>query len=219
MTIRERSAAASRRSLDARARSLGTIGIFASFTLALAAGSASAAKFDFSYAWANGDKITGSFTGTQSGQNVTDISNVSASFNGTPMAGSGDLNVYAYTDAGGKCPSCWAGSGGVASTIPDDNNFLFTNESVETIASGAGTEWFYVIPWAYDGSVEAVQYNGPQGLVDAYNGDFIPGNWSLTAVGGVSGVPEPAGWTLMLVGVGAMGGALRSRRRGANAYS
>ena len=41
----------------------------------------------------------------------------------------------------------------------------------------------------------------------------------LTSGGGVGGVPEPASWALMLVGVGLLGGSLRDRRSRLTALS
>lgn len=204
----KRPGAASRRGSVARASLLGTLGVSACLAAALAAGSANAEKFDFSYTFDTGDTVTGSFSGTLSGEDVTGISKVSASFDGTPFAESGDLYIYAYTDGGAKCGDCYSTSGAVVSEIPDDNNFYLTNASLSDVKAGTASQYFYIIPWPNYGATEATQYDGPTGLVDAYNGDFIGSNWSLTA----AGVPEAAGWALMLVGIGAMGGALRSRR-------
>ncbi|MBV8682041.1 MAG: PEP-CTERM sorting domain-containing protein [Caulobacteraceae bacterium] len=205
MTNPEFAACSTRRGSAARAGLLAVVGACA----CLATGSASAAKFDFSYTFDTGDTVTGSFTGTLSGNDVTGLSNVTASFDGAPFAGSGSLNMYAYTSAGSKCGSCYASSGAVASFDPDKNNFFLTDASLSSVQDGAASQYFYLIPWPNGAATEATQYNGPTGLVDSYNGDFIEGNWSLTA----ASVPEPSAWVLMLVGIGAMGGALRSVRR------
>jgi opacity protein-like surface antigen len=45
----------------------------------------------------------------------------------------------------------------------------------------------------------------------AVNKETISGN--ITVKGAVSAAPEPAAWALMMVGVGGMGAALRTRRR------
>jgi hypothetical protein len=44
--------------------------------------------------------------------------------------------------------------------------------------------------------------------------EFVPGNGTFTA-----GVPEPATWALMIVGLGGVGGVLRSRRRAVTAVA
>ena len=45
----------------------------------------------------------------------------------------------------------------------------------------------------------------------AVKNETISGN--ITVKGAVSAAPEPAAWALMMVGVGGMGAALRTRRR------
>lgn len=47
----------------------------------------------------------------------------------------------------------------------------------------------------------------------AYAGFPTAGFWTATFPAAVAGVPEPATWAMMLVGFGAIGGALRRRQR------
>jgi hypothetical protein len=55
---------------------------------ALAGGAANAATFDFSYTFADGQQVDGSFTGitTNGGQSVTDIGNIQVALNGIAFA-------------------------------------------------------------------------------------------------------------------------------------
>jgi hypothetical protein len=74
----------------------------------------------------------------------------------------------------------------------------FTTASITYIATGALTPISFTINAASDkGS------NDP--LIDGVA-------FELTAPGGVGAVPEPATWAMMLVGFGAVGGAMRRRR-------
>jgi hypothetical protein len=156
---------------------------------------ANATTYDFSYAWGNGDHISGSFTGTGPLSDVTDISDISASFNGTPL---GTLYNYYYTAPGTDCPSCFAAGNAMASSNALNNNFLFGNSPV----LGSVTAYFYIIPWPNGtGNPEAVQfYNGSYyaGGTD-YNGNLIPANWHL------SEVPLPSTWLMLLSGFAALG--------------
>jgi len=182
-----------------------------------------AATFDFSYAFNNdsfaptGDVISGSFTGTLTGSDVTDIANVTASFydGSTTVALSGPLTVYSYTPSAEHCNSysCFTLGGAVASFNPAHNNFFFIDSAAANFAGY--TNYFYVIqPWSNSGPGDetiAVQYlnNNTGTLIENYNGLYAPGNWTLTEVP----VPEPATWAMMLIGLGALGASLRLSRR------
>lgn len=84
---------------------------------------------------------------------------------------------------------------------------------------------FYVVGLHDNGSSDAVWGNTVDPMVlsrpSVIAGEYYYNNGGVQANAGgpyelsvnVAGVPEPASWALMLVGVGAMGGALRSRRR------
>jgi hypothetical protein len=65
--------------------------------------------------------VTGSFAGTESGDSVTNITDISVAINGAEF--SGPLTAWLYTDPGGKCGTCYANSGAYASFDPLKNNF------------------------------------------------------------------------------------------------
>lgn len=80
--------------------------------------------FQFSYAYMPGFAITGSFSGTQSGDLVTDLSNISVYIDGVGFKGNGHLYqahyVSRYTLVSG---------GAVASFSGLHNNFFFIDTS------------------------------------------------------------------------------------------
>jgi hypothetical protein len=173
---------------------------------------ANATVFDFSYTFvesgaAGGNPsttnsvISGSFSGNQVGTEVFNLSNISASLNGTPLAG--PLNPFHYTAPGTDCPTCWAAGGAVASFNPLNNNFLFVNTTTPGTLSGY-SNYFYIIPWPNGPSnplADQFYSTGVAGLggpgnnyIDYYNGQYVPANWSISAV------PEPATWAMMLLG-------------------
>jgi hypothetical protein len=179
------------------------------FALAsLAATPSSAATFDFSYTFDTKDVVTGSFTGTKSGDLISNIANVDIELNGQAFVGDPDLVVSSYTAAGSDCASCWTSGGAVVSSDPMKNNFFFSDKAPNSGASN----YFYMVPWPNGGGdPEAVQAWGPSGVIDSYNGDLIPTNWSVTEVMS-GGVPEPTTWALIILGLGMIGASLRVRR-------
>ena len=189
--------------------------------LVAASATANAAPiFDFSYSFYSGlpgqsliptgDTITGSFSGTLSGSNVINISNVSARFDGKSLTG--PLEVYSYTPTSPNCSasSCYTLGGAVASFNGLNNNFLFIDSPPDASNHLTSfTNYFYVIqPWGNPGPGSptiAVQYDDPTNLVENYNGDYFSSSFVLSAV------PEPI--TLSLFGAGLAGAAAMRRRK------
>jgi hypothetical protein len=172
-------------------------------TLLVAPGrNANAATFDYSYTFNTGDVVSGSFTGDQGGQNITNIANITASLDG--IAFTGPLYAMSYTAAGSNCSaaSCFSSTGAVVSFDPLDNNFLFLDtDSPQNFATQNYTNVFYVIPWPNGSQTEATSYfDAPNTYIDYYNGQYIPGNWVLTAA-----VPEPSTWAMMILGFAGVG--------------
>jgi hypothetical protein len=183
-------------------RSLATMaGLVGAAALMLAATSANASTYDFSYSFGPyGGLVTGSFTGTGPITDVTDISNISVSYNGVPLTG--PLYAFSYIgSSSGGCyapANCFSASGVVVSSIATDNNFVFINSSsVNDMSSFSPpfTNYFYMIPWGNGaGNPEAVQYYNSSTYVPSnqYNGDLIPTNWQLTET------PLPSTWTMLI---------------------
>lgn len=188
-----------------------SLALATALTLGLAS-SAAAKSYDFSYIFNTGQHVTGSFTGTAAaGGLVTNLTNVTASIDGTPLAG--PLVAHGYTGysgpTGSNCgmASCFNGVA-VAAFDPAQNNFFFADY---TAAAGfPGTNYFYIIPWNNGGSNQvATQAHFADGSqINAYNGQYVAGNWSLSA-----DVPEPASWLLMIAGFALTGVAARRRTR------
>ena len=181
----------------------------ASLALAAIAGSAHATTYDFSYTFAGDgvpNYVTGSFTGTGPLNDITNISNVTMSFDGAAL---GTFDVFSYHPTGSSncgTSDCFTPGGAVVSNDSSLSNFFFSNSSTDALTGN----YFYVIqPWANPvGQTIATQYQAADGSsVNAYNGQYEARNFSVSAA------PEPAAWALLMVAVGMIGTSLRLRRR------
>lgn len=169
------------------------------FGFAIAASSPLIAKaqttFDYSYTFADGFIASGTLAGTQSGEYVDNVSDVTVNFNGTPITGS----VFPQNDG----PSGWA-AGSIVSFDFSLCNFLFGNFDFATdTGSPPEDEWFLIIPNG-NGTSDCEAYR--QNLPDHFDEAGFQSNWSLVAV------PEPA--TLAWGGLGgflAIGGLIRRK--------
>lgn len=77
-----------------------------------------------------------------------------------------------------------------------------------------------IVNFSIDGGTTIQSFNDSGHVLDtggfdfAQNGSNESFQWRLIGTsGGQSGAPEPAAWALMLVGIGGLGGALRTARR------
>lgn len=193
--------------------SIKPITIIAALALGFAAPVA-AADYTFQYTSSTGDLFTGSFSGNQTGNLVTDITSLSVAFNGTAF--DGPLFNYGYFGYNGPfgpnntAPTDFTLNGAIVSFDPLLNNFIFLN----TIPSQTDDDLFYIIPWNNFGSNQVATQAVVNGnRFPIFNGNYVPANWSLSEVNvpGPGGIPEPATWAMLLSGFGLVG--VMARRR------
>lgn len=168
----------------------------------LASVAAQAETFAFSYVFANvGTTVSGSFDGTRSGDLVTGLSNISATYRGVVFAPTESLHEFHYV---GKA---FVSGGSVASFSGNSNNFLFVNSG--TPDDLYYKNFFFYVP--YYGGVDpliSTYAHARFSNVGADNSGGI-GAWTLKSV---SAVPEPETYAMMLAGLGLMGGIARRRK-------
>jgi hypothetical protein len=198
---------------------------FLAAALALTCSAANASAYDFSYSFVDNQDsgkivatITGTFDGTGPISDITNISNISASLNGgSPIT---DLTAWAYTPSSStNCgdASCFTQRGAVVSNT-GANNFVFS--SAITNAQLAASTYFYIIqPWFNSSpppfsDTVATQFafgGTPNSYIDYYNGQFIPGNFSVSAV------PESSSWAMMILGFCGLGFMAYRRKQNGSA--
>lgn len=173
-------------------------------TIALTSG-AFATTYDFSYTFggdAAGNTVTGSFTGTGGINDITVDSVLSMSVNGNAVAG--PLYFWSYNGPQGGVNDGAATNFnlGVATVSNDSSlsNFVFsTSNSPGTL--GASTYFYVIQPWYNSGDSLAAQYafGNYSGYLNLYNGQYVPANFSVTAV------PEASTWAMLLAGFAGLG--------------
>ncbi|MBV8122617.1 MAG: PEP-CTERM sorting domain-containing protein [Paucibacter sp.] len=154
--------------------------------------------------------ITGSFTGTEVGNLISNISNISVALNGTSFAG--PLMVEAFDNTGNISDTVAP----VVSTNVALSNFVFVDADVA--AGGNPSNYFLIAtlpdsngvmaPEAFAVNTNTVDSNG-----NALSGDeraASNAHWTVTAV---SAVPEPSTYVLMAAGLGLVGLRLQRRRQ------
>lgn len=151
--------------------------------------------FNASYSYGPGI-VSGSFTGDANGNLITNLSNISASYNGTPLTGSG--NLY----GSGLGSNGWVSGGAVASFDGRENNFYFSDADLPNNYN-AFNAFSSVSLRGYVTEVNAPNSSNGTDLFSHFNMDNSSGIWSVTPHS--APVPIMEGWWLlpgMLVGVG-----------------
>jgi len=157
--------------------------------LALAS-NANATTYDFSET-IQGISITGSFTGTASGNYISGISNISVTADGTAFTGL--IDSYGYDNFSnsfiyGNASVTFNGVG---------NNFTFAQDA---LPNNSLTNY---IPYGESHQWDTVTIGGTT-YTDAYK--ISPSNWSVTAV------PETGEWAMMLLGLPLLGWVVRRKQ-------
>ncbi|MEO5493569.1 MAG: PEPxxWA-CTERM sorting domain-containing protein, partial [Sphingomonas sp.] len=126
-----------------------------------------------------------------------------------------DGNVVANLTAANASGSITDPQGGtvIGLNVQADSHMFYS----DTLVDFTGSSW---ATFAHTGSTLTIGFRaagaGWQGGDDeAWGLD----NFRVTAINATGGVPEPATWAMMLVGFGAIGGALRSRRKATLRYA
>lgn len=180
-----------------------------SAALMLTAIAASAGTYDFSYTFDGANTqdgnplvVTGSFTGVQSGTDITDIANVHVFTNGVEF--SGPLYAEAWNDT----TSSWDGAiPAVVSTDVTKNNFIFADTDVSTDLNASN---FF---WIDGGQALAINFNQSDASNNALFGyeSASASRWSVVAA---APVPEPGSYALLIAGLAAIGTCVSHRRNG-----
>ena len=163
-------------------------------------GPAYAGHFTFSEAMGGGKTVTGSFDGTASGNLITDLSNISVTADGTAYTENGALGAISWADFENGAGFDTAGSA-VLSFDGTQNDFFFFNSTTNNFFHGRTGE--------SDASFNYITFQ----FLSAGPGAHMIITAADDAGGDTGGVPESASWALMLCGFGAVGGAMRARRR------
>jgi hypothetical protein len=183
---------------------------------------ASADQFDFTYAFADGQQIVGSFLGLTSdgGQSATNISNLQVSLNGIAFApvtaggittGNATLQINAWNPAAAAfidtAPATVYANGAL-------NNFVISD--VDAAVNSSPDYEFAYINDAINSLYQAVAANylhtdsfSPGSTQLALDSPGVASSWKLTDLS--APVPLPAGLPLLASGLGMIGFGVRRR--------
>jgi hypothetical protein len=132
--------------------------------------------YDYSYTFGDGTVVSGTLDGTQNGDYVDNVNDVTVNFNGIPISGT----VFSYKANTDLAP--------IVSFDVTLSDFIFINSDIPNGGSYSGSEYFYILT------------DGPSYQLGNIAGGDNPGiqaHWSLTPETTTSPVPEP---TTLLTG-------------------
>lgn len=154
--------------------------------------------FEYAYVFSSGE-VTGTFKGTQNGDFVEGISNITVNFSGG-IAVTGPIYTGTYDSSGGGGYK----AGAVISFNGALCNFIFVNSDLVN-GDDSFDSYFYI---DNSGGWAGKAYPNPDTeLVE----DLVPENWTLTAVS--TGVPDVAStFTLLALALVPLGWLARRRR-------
>ena len=166
---------------------------------------ANAVPFTFTYVFEGGlHTVAASFDGTQAGNFITDLLNISVQLDGVDIGTPNHFVALVYDgDPTSHSPNTWTSPATVAIDGVGSNFGFFTPDFTGFKA------YFYIIPWCNadclgDNATGVQTYFNDYHTYE-YNGNYNSGNWQVTAV------PEPS--TLALFGIGLLGMGLARRKK------
>jgi|GEM_PF-1808579 len=173
----------------------------------------------YSYKFDNGEIVSGSFTGSENGNLITNLSNITANLNGTEFTtnASGSLYAFSYvpdnlsldlaSHASGVIGprAAWASGSAVASFDGTGNNFLF----IDSINPDGNFVNFFAIGSAFGSASSVAKGPGPDGHL--VNEIFSPARWSVAQ----TPVPVPAAVWLFVSGLLGLLGMNKRRHKAA----